>query len=726
MALFESQIEVRQRLDDELLENAYASLAMSIGGNRNNPAFHVDDLKRIDGAARACLRYCGVRRGNVPDDISDLNERIEWLCRPSGTMHRMVRLDGTWYQDAFGAMLGYLDTGEPIALLPDAIGGYYYHDPTTGRKVRVTKKVVPHIAPEATFFYRPLPQGKLHILDLLRFLVAVFDRSDYVFVFMAALAATLVGVLPAMANQIAFKTVIPSGQSDLIAPIGALLVGVALSNTLINVCRNIVMARVTTKLRIATEAATFSRVLLLPTSFFKDYESGDLASRVSQVTVLMQLLTSLLLGSGLTAFLSLVYIGQIGFYAPALVTPALIVTILQALLTILVAVISSRRQQKAMESSSKLSGLVTALLNGISKLKLAGAEDRAFFKWAEEYSTYAREMYNQPFVERALPAIITAISMAGTIVIYYRAGRAHLSVANYMSFSAAYGMISGAITSISSMAGQVARIRPLLEMVSPILEASPETAEDKPSVERLTGGIEVSNVWFKYAEGASYVLRNLSFKIRPGEYVAIVGKSGCGKSTALRCLLGFEKPERGTVLYGPYDVTKVDLRSLRRSIGTVMQDGKLFLGDIFSNITVSAPTATLDDAWKAAEIAGIADDIRRMPMGMQTLLTEGSGGISGGQRQRIMIARAICGNRRILMFDEATSALDNVTQRHVADALAELNCTRIVVAHRLSTVRHCDRILVMNNGCIEEEGTYEELIAKDGLFADLVARQRLE
>jgi ABC-type bacteriocin/lantibiotic exporter with double-glycine peptidase domain len=222
------------------------------------------------------------------------------------------------------------------------------------------------------------------------------------------------------------------------------------------------------------------------------------------------------------------------------------------------------------------------------------------------------------------------------------------------------------------------------------------------------------------------VLRDLSFRVRPGEYVAFVGKSGCGKSTILRLLLGFETPERGTIFYGPHDVSKTNLRSLRNHIGTVMQDGKLFMGDIFSNITISTPTATLDDAWEAAEIAGIADDIRKMPMGMQTLVTEGGGGVSGGQRQRIMIARAVCGRRRILMFDEATSALDNKTQKHVSDALEELKCTRVVVAHRLSTVRHCDRILVVDDGHIAEEGTYEELLAKNGLFAELVARQRLD
>lgn len=726
MQWMESQIETRQRLDEELIERSYAELAASVTNPRNAPSFRAGDLELADGAVRTCLRYCGVRPGNVPDKLTDITARIDWLCRPSGTMHRNVRLEGAWYRDAFGAMLGKLDTGEPIALLPNHFGGYYYHDPGNGRKCKINAANASHIDHDAVLFYRPLPQGKLTIWDLLLFIARVFDRSDYVFVFMAALATTLVGLLPAWANQIAFGTVVPSGQAYLIAPIGALLLGVTVSNALLGICRNIIMARVSNKLDIATQAATFSRVLLLPSSFFKQYASGNLASRVSQASMLMGLVTSMLLGSGLTAVLSLVYLGQVAAYAPMLFVPALMTTIIQAVMTLAAALVSARRQHRVMESSTELSGLVTVLLNGVSKIKLAGAEDRAFSRWSRQYAQYARAAYNIPLIERALPAIVALVGMLGATFIFFYAGGSGLSIADYMSFNVAYGQVTGSITVLASMVAQLAQIGPMLKVIAPILEACPETSEDKPSVERLNGSIEVSDVAFRYDDNSPYVLQDLSFKVKSGEYVALVGKSGCGKSTIMRLLLGFETPERGNIFYGPYDVSKVDLRSLRQSIGTVMQDGKLFMGDIASNITISTPRATLDDAWEAAEVAGIADDIRKMPMGMQTLLTEGAGGVSGGQRQRIMIARAVCGKKRILMLDEATSALDNVTQKHVADSLETLKCTRVVVAHRLSTVRHCDRILVVDGGRIAEEGTYEELIAKDGLFAELVARQRLE
>lgn len=723
--LLEPQISVRERLDSEVTERAYAELASSVSGPSRVINITVDDLEQADGAVKTCLKYCGVETGSVPDGVDDVEERIEWLCRPTGTMHRKVVLSEDWYNNAFGAMLATLDTGEPIALLPRGLHGYYYLEPS-GRKVKITKSVASHINEDAVLFYRPLPAKPLGILDLVNFIISTFNFGDYMLVFLAALAMVLIGLVPAQINQIAFGVVVPSGQADLVAPIAALLLGVSVSTLLISACRNLVMARVSTKLQISAEAATFARVLSLPTSFFKQYSSGNLSTRVSTVTMLCTQITSVLLGSGLSAVLSLVYVFQIGAYAPALAIPALIVVVVQAIITVGGALSMRTYEQAAMQAQAKLSGVVTALLNGIQKIKLAGAEERSFARWAHGYADYARASYNHPAMLQMIPGLVSLVALIGNIAIYYLAGVTHVSVSNYMAFSVANGQITAAIMQLAAIAMQIAQIKPMLELVKPILEANPETAEDKPPVEMLPGSLEVSNVSFRYDENSPYVVKNLSFKIRSGEYVAFVGKSGCGKSTIMRLLLGFEKPERGTIFYGQYDVQKVDLRSLRQHIGVVMQDGKLFMGDIASNITIASPMSTIDDAWEAAEIAGIADDIRKMPMGMQTFVSEGGGGVSGGQRQRLMIARAVCGKKRILMLDEATSALDNKTQKHVADALETLKCTRIVVAHRLSTVRHCDRILVVDGGTIAEEGTYEELIAKNGLFAELVERQRLD
>jgi len=286
-------------------------------------------------------------------------------------------------------------------------------------------------------------------------------------------------------------------------------------------------------------------------------------------------------------------------------------------------------------------------------------------------------------------------------------------------------MLSGAFMSVASMALTFANIKPIMEMAKPLLDAEPEISEGKQVITNVSGNIEINNLSFRYNEKMPYVIDGLNLTIKPGQYVAIVGKTGCGKSTLMRLLLGFEKPNKGSIYYDGKDMNTIELRSLRRKIGVVMQNGSLFMGDIYSNIVISAPELTVDDAWEAARQAGIAEDIEKMPMGMNTLIAEGAGGISGGQKQRIMIARAIAPKPKILMFDEATSALDNITQKIVSDSLDKLNCTRIVIAHRLSTIKQCDRIIVLDKGNIIEDGTYEELIRQNGYFAELVERQQI-
>ena len=468
------------------------------------------------------------------------------------------------------------------------------------------------------------------------------------------------------------------------------------------------------------------RVLTLPASFFKKYSSGSLGTRTQSMKTLCQLLVTNVLSMGLTSVISLLYITQIFSIAPALTLPALIIILTTVGFSLITTFMQTKITRQCMELEAKESGLSYAMITGIKKIKLAGAEKRAFSKWAKQYTECAELTYDPPLFLKLNTAISFFISMAGTIALYYIAVKADIDPSSYIAFNTAYGMVMGAFTSLSDVALSAAQIKPILDMAKPILKTVPEVSEGREIVTRVSGTIELNNVCFRYNENDPYIINGLDLKINRGEYIAIVGRTGCGKSTLIRLLLGLEVPERGGVFYDGKDINSLDLRSLRRKIGTVTQDGGLFRGDIFSNIVISAPQLTLDDAWEAAEVAGIADDIRAMPMGMNTLISEGQGGISGGQKQRLMIARAIAPKPKILIFDEATSALDNLTQKQISQALDSLKCTRIVVAHRLSTIKNCDRILVLDKGSVVEDGTYDELIAKGGFFAELVNRQRLD
>jgi ABC-type bacteriocin/lantibiotic exporter with double-glycine peptidase domain len=468
------------------------------------------------------------------------------------------------------------------------------------------------------------------------------------------------------------------------------------------------------------------RVLGLPVSFFKKYSSGDLSARVQSMAVLSNMIVDIFLSSGLSTVLSVAYIMQIFKFSPTLAIPALSVVGVTLLFTLLSMVLQMKQTKKIFEAKAKENGLVFSLLSGIQKIKITGAEKRAFSKWSGYYKDVLQYRYNPPKILALNGAISAFISVLGTILLYFIAVSQKVSMAEYMTFNVSYGLVIGSFVSFATIALQIGEMKPTLEMVEPIFKEVPEMAQSKKVVTRLSGSIEISNVSFRYSDNMPNVINNLSLNIRAGQYVAIVGKTGCGKSTLMRILLGFEKPQKGTVYYDKKDIATLDLKSLRRNIGTVMQNGKLFAGDIYSNIVISAPHLSVDDAWKAAEMAGIAEDIRYMPMQMHTIISEGSGGISGGQRQRLMIARAIAPNPRILMFDEATSALDNITQKIVSESLAKLRCTRIVIAHRLSTIKECDRIIVLDGGRIIEDGTYDELISKNGYFAELVERQRVD
>jgi len=721
------QMKNRDRLDREKLRRGYERLAASVSDENIVHLFGADDLEMADGAIRACLRYSQATPGDVPEDIADLEERIDYMCRPGGVMHRTVRLESGWYKDAFGAYLGKLHDGEVVALLPGASGGYFYRDPVTGRDVKLNKMTEDLLDSRAEVFYPTLPPRSLEVREFIQFLFQSLDKGDIIKVIVSAVISALVGLFPALASSLAYGEVAPSGQARLILPIAGLLLGVAVGTLLFQMNKNLVMNRIAIKIGEYAEAAVYARVLLLPTSFFKDYSAGNLATRINNIWRMINAMVSGILGGGLTLVLSVIYFEQIIYYAPDLLPIAVLIIAAQVLVIALILRQLFKREVEVVEANTKASGTVTTLLSGIQKIKLAGAEDRAFAKWAGRFSEYAKAAFNRPKYLYCMDAFVVLIGMLGTLGIYLKAMNAGYSTADFMAFNTAFGQINAAIVLFTGMIASMVRAYPKFGHLSPILRAAPECDDDKPSVKDVDGSIRVNGVSFRYSEDMPWILDNVSFSIRPGEYVAIVGRSGCGKSTLMRLLLGFEKPNAGNIMYGEYDLSCVNLRSIRQNgISMVMQDAKLLKGDIFENITLANPNATLEDAWEAAEIAGVAKDIREMPMGMNTLVSERGGGVSGGQRQRLIIARAVCSGRRIMILDEATSALDNITQQAVTESLDKLNCTRIAIAHRLSTVQHCDRILVLDRGKICEEGTYEELIEKNGVFAELVKKQRLD
>lgn len=724
MGWFEEQIKLRSEKDGEVLDEALKNVSAIIEGKKRRS--FSDDREKIKSALDEVLAYYGVRPRDIPHDVKEVNDQIEYSCRQSGIMYRSVKLEKGWYRDAAGAMLGRLKSGEVVALLPNKLGRYVFFNPNTQKRVKLNRKTQEWFEEDAYCFYKPFPLKKIGIRDLIKYIFSTIDVSVIVYIVAITLFATLVGMITPKITKILFSDVLESKSLQLLLSVASFYVCTSLSLLLIRGIKSLLMNRVSIQMDVSVQAATMARVLSLPPNFFKNYSSGEITSRAQSVNSLCTSLVQTFLSTGLTSLFSLLYITQVFVYAKELVVPALCVTIATLVFSVVSSLAQMKISKKQMELSGKMSGMTYQIITGVQKIKLSGSEKRVFARWLNYYSEEAKLTYNPPKFLLFNGVISTAISLVGTIVMYFFAVQSNVSVADYTAFNSAYGMLSGALMSVAGIALTAARIKPVFEMAKPIMDAEPEISEGKQTVTKISGGIELSHVNFRYDVNSPLVVDDLSLKIRPGQYVAVVGKTGCGKSTLLRLLLGFEKPQKGAIYYDGKDLETLDLRALRKKIGVVTQNGKLFQGDIYSNIVISAPYLSVDDAWKAAEIADIAEDIRRMPMGMHTVISEGAGGISGGQKQRLMIARAVAPNPKILMFDEATSALDNITQKKVSEALDGLKCTRIVIAHRLSTIKQCDRIIVLDGGKIIEDGTYDELIAKKGNFYELVERQRLD
>ena len=726
MGWFDNQIKSRREADQQLLDDSFVKIAGVVMGQRS--AEKLGDERIITkNAIDEVLKYYHYKTVELPDSVTKAEDQLDYCMRPHGIMRRNVKLTSGWYKDAYGPMLGFIkETGIPVALIPGNISGYRFTDPETGRSMKLNSTTEKLIDEEAICFYRPLPQKKLTIKDLLIYMKRCITFSDIVMIVAATASVSLVGLLMPRLTALLTGAVLHSGRYDALISIAICMLCVSFSSQLLSSVSSFINTRLNTKTSLGVQASMMMRIMSLPANFFRRYSAGELRSRSQSVNQLCALLLGIVLSSGLSSVTSLMYITQIFSFTPVLVVPSLIIILVTVIFSTVSTLVQIRINKQIMEHEAKESGMTYAMITGVQKIKLAGAEKRVFAKWLNLYSAGAELVYNPPVFIKINSVISLGISLISNIILYSLAVKSGISQSSYFAFTTAYGMLSGAFMTLSGMALSAARIKPILEMAEPFLNTEPETSDNKEIVTSISGGVELDHISFRYAENLPLVIDDLSLKVKPGEYVAIVGKTGCGKSTLMRILLGFEKPEKGSVRFDGKDINSLDLPSLRKRIGTVMQDAGLFQGEIYSNIVITAPELTLADAWEAAEKAGIAADIREMPMGMNTVIGEGQGGISGGQRQRLMIARAIAPKPKLLMFDEATSALDNKTQKQVSEALDSMGCTRIVIAHRLSTIKHCDRIIVIDGGHIIEDGTYDDLIAANGYFAELVERQRLD
>lgn len=667
------------------------------------------------------------------------------IARASGTRVRRVRLGGEWWTDDVGALLAFKkETGCPVALLN--IGKwmglsrrYEMLDPERNAQIAVDESIADELAIDAWAFLSPLPDTStdVSLKALARFTFRPFF-PDLRLMFLLSLVAGLIGLLMPVANFLMIDKVIPDSNRELMVDLSIGLALMSLGIFLFQLSQGLVSLRVQTALTARLQSAIIDRLLRLPARFFRKYSSGDMLNRAMMISEISAGFTMTVV-SGLTALLSVLMMLALSFYySKQLAWLALFTALLTSIFSITFSFMIRRKALSIELASGKLFGFVVQMINGVSKLQIAGAEERAFGRWASDYGEQLRLQYEIARLQQYSGLVNMTIQTGSTAALFYFAGLLVqqtqalqsvnpltpplLTIATFFAFQAAFNGVVGGIvnffqTFITAHQQLIKR-----ELVRPLLEQDIEIGEGRIDPGRLDGHVMMSKVGFRYYDGGPLILNDVSISAFPGEFVAIVGPSGSGKSTLLKLLLGFEEATSGQISFDRQDIDGLDMTMVRRQIGVVLQDGKLNAGTIFQNISGASQIA-LEDAWEAAEATGLAEDIRSFPMEMHTLMPEGGTTLSGGQRQRMMIARALAINPRIVIFDEATSALDNRTQQIVTESLRQRKITRVVVAHRLSTIRDADRIYVLDGGVIRQEGDFDTLMEQEGLFRRLAKRQ---
>jgi NHLM bacteriocin system ABC transporter ATP-binding protein len=721
------------------------SKGVSPDGEYGAPGPNDDDGEGLLGAFRFLEPSRQVRfvsSSDLSQSAGLVVDTVESIAESSGLRARQVLLDGSWWDEEGGPMLARLSDNELrpgdsrhwVALLPGQVSGYrIYSSRPLGNiasGAMVTEAVAHRLAPFAFTFYRTFPSEKLSALDVVRFGIRGKAKDVWILL-LASLLAGLLGLLvPVVSGKIIDRVIPAKDHLLLFQYISGLLVA-GLSILLFDTLRTVAVLRIEARAGIAVHAAILDRVISLPVTFFRKFSSGDLSVRMSAVNSIQHAVTGSTIGTILT---SIFLVGNLALMLWYSVKLTMVVLIIVALLVFVSSLIGYARLQLARrieDIGGKIQSLVFEYLSGISKIRTSASESRAFVNWTDRFLKLRRLHVRSESLANAETLVLNILLPAMMLIVYFNAaqavqsvdesGVAKFSTGDFIAFNAALFSLVGGLYGLLTTAIDLVQLLPVWERARPIVETLPEASGRRNAVHEPLGSIEIANLGFRYSDGPK-VLDDISFTVAPGSFVALVGSSGSGKSTLIRLLLGFEQPTAGSICFDGHDLSGLNARRLRSRIGTVLQGGQLWQGDIYSNIA-GASRIPVEQVWEAARIAGLKDDIEKMPMGLYTTIGDGDSTLSGGQRQRILIARAVVHQPRILLMDEATAALDNVTQTIVQQRLAELQCTRLVIAHRLSTVRQADSIIVLEQGKVVEQGPFEQLAAKGGYFSALLQRQ---
>ncbi|WP_259334047.1 NHLP bacteriocin export ABC transporter permease/ATPase subunit [Streptomyces umbrinus] len=655
---------------------------------------------------------------------SDRLDPVERIALASRVRVRAVRLDGRWWRDNIGPLVGHrVASGAPAALLWRR-GGYVAVHPSSGRETPVEKANAAEFEARAVMFYRPLPERRLSPLRLLRFSLQG-TGGDMRNLALSGLVTVALGALVPIATGKVLGEFVPKAQESLIVQFCLAIMIASVVSAAFMLMQNLTMLRLEGRIEATLQPAVWDRLLRLPTKFFTSRSTGELASAAMGISAIRRLMAGVGPVVVQSVTVGAMNLALLFWYSVPMALAAIGMLVVIAGVFLGLGLWQVRWQRRLVVLSNKLNNQAFQTLRGLPKLRVAAAENYAYAAWAGEFAR-SRELQQRVGRIKNLTTVLGAVylPLCSLIMFMLLAGpaRGSLSAAAFLTFNTSMTMLLTSVTQVTGAFVSMVSALPMFEEIRPVLDATPEVRVASTRPAELSGAMEAKKLSFRYTEDGPLVLDDVSFAIRPGEFVAVVGPSGCGKSTLLRLLIGFDKPVSGSVLYDGQDLAALDQSAVRRQCGVVLQHAQPFTGSILDVICGTEPY-TPEEAMAAAEMAGLAEDIKRMPMGLHTIVS-GSGAVSGGQRQRLMIAQALIRRPRILFFDEATSALDNETQRTVIESTRALNATRVVIAHRLSTVMDADRVIVMEDGRVAQQGPPAQLLADTGgRLHELVRRQ---
>ena len=691
------------------------------------------DAQVEDTALADALRIVGRHEGidfRIPERSrpSDSPIGLTDVLDASGVRARRVRFkaEGTWWRGDSNALLAYrAEDGQPVALLPRMFGRYREVDPVSKRSVRVTADRADRLRQEAWMFYRPLPSEGVKPADLLR--IAMHGSgADLLRLVMAGLPGGLIKLLPALALGFVANHIVTGGNPGLLYAVAVTLAVFGLLGALLHLLQSSAMMRLEGRSASRVEAAFWDRLMRLPPSVLHRHPAGDLAMSGMTFQNLRDGLQGVIADSVLSLIFLLPVFGVIFFYDATLGVIALVFSLASLLVTVGLGLRQISPYGRMIGAIRRVAGRLFQIVNGIAKLRVENAEGSAFAIWARDYREQKRAELELGALEghsRAFGAALPLLAGGVLLLAVVTVGDRNVPVGDFLVVYTVFIAFQSAIARLGESFGTIAAMVPAFDQMRPLLATVPESAAGGEPVERLGGEILFDRISFRYDPDGPLILDDVTIRARPGEFIAIAGESGAGKSTLFRLALGIDRPDAGAVYYDGRDLRHLNLKQLRRKIGAVPQSVRLHPQDLWDNIVAHHEGATTDEVWQTARAAGMEKEIKAMPMGMMTMVGASGAVLSGGESQRVTIARSLLGSPRVMLLDEATNWLDNESQAEVMQNLALLTSTRIVIAHRLSTLEQADRIYVLQAGRVVQSGSFEDLVEVDGVFKELVKRQ---